>query len=68
MKEQTAIKLFSIMAVAFMMVCALGVIVSESEEADAASVYTITFDAPGGDGIGGEGPLCGGALPDGPNL
>lgn len=24
--------------------------------------------APGGDGIGGEGPLCGGALPDGPNL
>ena len=38
------------MAVALMMVCALGVIVSESEEADAASVYTITFDAPGGDG------------------
>ena len=51
MKEQTAIKLFSITAVVFMMVCALGVIVSESEEADAASVYTITFDAPGGDGI-----------------
>ena len=51
MKEQTAIKLFSITAVAFMMVCALGVIITESEEADAASVYTITFDAPGGDGI-----------------
>lgn len=49
MREQTAIKLFSIAAVMLMM-CTVGIVVSQTEESDAASVYTITFNAPNGDG------------------